>query len=300
VSDAIEQALPEEPSGESVFAQIRQFTEAGNEYWSARDLAELLGYSDYRNFVRAVEKAQLAATKAGYDPADHFVDATEMVTLGSGAQRRIDDLHLTRYACYLIIQNADPAKEAVALGQTYFAARTHQAELADDGEPVPLSEAQRRLLLRRQVSQHHNDLSSAAKAAGVIEPRDFGIFVNHGYRGLYGGLAEHDIHVRKGLKPNQAILDHMNAEELAANLFRITQTEAKLRREGVTDKEEANRIARRQGERVRAFIAEDGGILPEDQPVPDESIKDLEKRELRQQRLRESGQLSMFDAPDEE
>ena len=199
------------------FERIRRVNPAGNEFWSSRDFARVLGYTDYRNFEAVIEKARTACFNSGQRVEDHFVDITDMVDIGSGAQRSIKTVMMSRYACYLVVQNADPAKEIVAVGQTYFAVQTRRQELTDQEV-----EDQRRLFLRAEIKTHNVQLADAAKDAGVVEPKDYAIFQNHGYAGLYGGLFAQDIHVRKGLKKGQQILDHMGSTELAANLFRAT------------------------------------------------------------------------------
>ncbi len=198
-----------------------------------------------------------------------------MVGIGSGAQRPIEDWTLSRYACYLVIQNADPSKPLVALGQSYFAVQTRRQELADD---ETLKEDKTRLLLRGEMKKHNKKLAGAAKQAGVIQPVDYAIFMDHGYRGLYGGQGMRDIRERMRLKPKEHILDHMGSTELAANLFRATQTEEKLRRENVRNKGHANRIHNEVGRKVRKTIHELGGTMPENLPVA-ESIKKVESRE---------------------
>jgi len=254
----------------SPFERIKRTNEAGAEFWSSREFASVLGYGDYRNFEAVIGKAKLACFNSGHRVEDHFVDVTEMVPLGSGAERPVKTVLLSRYACYLAIQNADPKKEIVAHGQTYFAIQTRRQELADES-----IEEQRRILLREEIRRHNAQLAGAAKDAGVVKPVDYAIFQNHGYMGLYGGLKQEDIHRRKGLKKSQKILDHMGSTELAANLFRATQTEEKLRREKVKGKDAANRTHQKVGAKVRQTIRELGGTMPEDLPAA-ESIKKIE------------------------
>jgi len=214
-----------------VFEQIKQTDENGTEFWSARDLSKVLEYAEYRNFLPVMERAKEACQNSGQQTTDHFVGIHEMVDIGSGASRAIENIHLSRYACYLIVQNADPAKEVVALGQTYFAVQTRLQEIQQMDEYNQLdSDEQKRVFLRKQLRQHNTQLADAAKNAGVIDLIDYAIFQNFGYQGLYGGLSAKDIHARKGLKKSQHILDHIGSTELAANLFRATQTEDKLRR----------------------------------------------------------------------
>jgi len=252
----------------SPFEKIRRTTPAGNEFWSSRDFAKILGYTDYRNFEAVIEKARTACFNSAQRLEDHFVEITEMVEIGSGAQRPLKTVMMSRYACYLVIQNADPSKEIVANGQTYFAVQTRRQEMTD----LRL-EDERRLMLRSEMKKHNTPLAEAAKQAGVIEPLDYAIFQNHGYAGLYGGLVMKDIHARKGLKKNQQILDHMGSTELAANLFRATQTEEKLRREKIKGKDKANRTHREVGAKVRQTIKELGGTMPEDLPTADSVLK---------------------------
>ncbi len=256
----------------SVFVSIRRVDPRGVECWSGREFAETLGYSDLRNFQAVLDKAKLACLNSGQAVEDHFVDITEMIQVGKGALRSVKTTLLSRYACYLAIQNADPGKPRVALGQTYFALQTRRQELNDEA-----IEEHRRLRLREEMRTHNVQLADAARSAGVIEPRDYAIFQNHGYQGLYGGLTAQDIHRRKGLKPSEQILDHMGSAELAANLFRATQAEEKLRRDGIVGKANANRTHREVGAKVRQTIQELGGTMPEDLPTA-ESIKKLEAR----------------------
>lgn len=257
----------------SPFERIKRINDAGNEYWSSRDFAQILGYSDYRNFEQVVNKARTACFNSGQRIDDHFVDVTDMIEIGKGAKREVNSVFLSRYACYLIVQNADPGKEIVALGQTYFAVQTRKQELAEQQ-----IEDERRLLLREEMRLHNVKLADAAKDAGVVEPKDYAIFQNHGYMGLYGGLTAKDIHHKKNLKKSQQILDHMGSTELAANLFRATQAEEKLRREKITGKAKANQAHHEVGAKVRQTIKELGGTMPEDLPTSD-SIKKLESRQ---------------------
>ncbi len=263
----------------SPFEKIRRTNDAGSEYWTSRDFARVLGYTDYRNFEQVLGKARLACFNSGQRLEDHFVDITEMVEIGSGALRPVKSVLLSRYACYLVVQNADPSKEIVALGQTYFAVQTRRQEMTDKA-----TEEERRLLLREEMKMHNVRLAGVAKAAGVVAPQDYAIFQDHGYRGLYGGLGAKDIQRRKGLKKHQQILDHMGSTELAANLFRATQAEEKLKRDHVRGAHQANRAHFEVGAKVRKTIQELGGTVPEELP-PAESIKKLESRQKREGKL---------------
>ncbi len=241
----------------SPFEAIREEAEDGSEEW--------------RNFTTAIEKAKEACQNSGQAISDHFVEANKLIEAGKRARRKIEDYHLSRYACYLLIQNADPSKPIVALGQTYFAVQTRRQELADELAILP--EDQLRLLRRSQMNIYNNQLTQAAQYAGVIEPIDFAIFTDHGYKGLYGGLGAKDIHTRKGLKKNQQILDHMGSDEFAANIFRASQTKQKLEREQIQGKEKANQTHYEVGKVVRDTIRRLGGTMPEDLPTPKESIQ---------------------------
>jgi DNA-damage-inducible protein D len=259
---------------------------------TARELMEVLGYAKWQRFREATQRTVTACIDSGQGPADHLPDAGKIVTIGSGARRTVEDFHLSHYACYLIIQNADPDKEIVALGQTYFAVQTRRQEVSDTEAIAALTENQRRLLLRERLADHNTELAAAAQVAGVITSRDFAIFQDHGYMGLYGGLKSREIHERKGLKGGQQILDHMGSTELAANLFRATQAADKIRRDGVMGKEAANQTHYDVGQVVRRTIAELGGIMPEDLPTPVQSIQELEIEQPR--RLRQTDQLPLF------
>lgn len=263
----------------SIFEQIRRIDENGNEFWSARDMAKVLEYSEYRHFIPVIEKAKEACRNSGQNFMDHFEDYLDMIEIGKGGKRPVDSVKLSRYACYLIIQNADPSKEIVANGQTYFAVQTRIAEIKQMDEYNYLStEDEKRLFLRNKLAKHNAQLASAAKDAGVLDSKDYAIFQNYGYKGLYGGLDAKAIHTHKGLKKSQKILDHMGSTELAANLFRATQTEDKLRREQIQGKQKANQTHYQVGAKVRQTIKELGGTMPEDLPTV-ESIKSIEKKE---------------------
>ncbi len=273
----------------SIFEQIRKVDEQGNEYWSSRDLARALEYADYRNFLNVVEKAKEACKNSSHAISAHFVDLNDMVEMGLGTMREIESIKLSRYACYLIVQNADPNKKVVANGQTYFAIQTRIAELQQMEQYQRLStEEEKRLFLRNELARHNVQLADAARGAGVIEPRDYAVFQNHGYMGLYGGLTAGEIHKQKELKKSQKILDHMGSTELAANLFRATQTEEKLRREEVKGKTKANTTHYQVGAKVRKTIEELGGTMPEHLPVA-ASIHGLETKQRRQLDIEESG-----------
>jgi DNA-damage-inducible protein D len=268
----------------SPFEKIKRISEEGYEYWSARDLYKLLEYSEYRHFLPVIDKVKEALKNINEEIENHIEDMLDMVQIGSGADRELDSLKLSRLACYIAVQNADPTKPNVAMGQAYFAIKTRQKELLEEEEKrlIQSEEDSKRLLLREQMREHNKQLADAAKGAGVNEPIDYAIFQNFGYKGLYGGLDKQAIHKRKGLKKSQDILDHMGSTELAANLFRATQTEEKLRRENIKGKQNANKTHYEVGQKVRQTIKELGGTMPEDLPTAD-SIKKLEcqkKKEL--------------------
>lgn len=260
------------------FEGIRQTDDQGNEHWSARQLSKVLEYSEYRHFLPVIAKARDACQNSGYAPSDHFEDILDMVDIGSGARREVADVRLSRYACYLIVQNGDPSKPVIANGQTYFALQTRRQELQDSAQFGQLSEADKRLAIRNELAQHNKYLAAAARDAGVETPLDYAIFQDHGYKGLYGGLGAKDIHARKGLKKSQKILDHMGSTELAANLFRATQAEEKLKRDKVRSKQQANQTHLDVGRKVRQTIKELGGTMPEALPTPEQSIKQLENK----------------------
>ena len=262
-----------EKYSETTFEGIKHINEFEEEYWLARELQHVLEYTEWRNFSNVIDKAKVACRNSGNAEADHFVVVNKIVPTGV-SEKPIEDIMLSRYACYLIVQNADPSKEVVALGQTYFAVKTRQQELIENYDQ--LSENQKRLAIRNEIIEHNKSLAEAAQMAGVVEPKDYAIFQNKGYQGLYGGLGMREIHARKGLKKSQKILDHMGSTELAANLFRATQTDEKLRRDNIQGKEEANTIHYEVGRKVRQTIKELGSTMPEDLPTPEKSIQQIE------------------------
>ena len=263
-----------------LFDDIKHIDEYGNEYWLARELQEILQYTQWRNFQKVISTAQIACKISQQCVADHFAEVSKMITLAKGAQRKVIDYRLTRYACYLIVMNGDPRKEVIALGQTYFAVKTRQQELAELYDR--LSEDEKRLFIRGDIKQKNMLLAEAAHKAGIITNQEYATFQDAGYRGLYGRMTARDIAEHKGLTNGEEILDYMGGEELAANLFRITQTEAKMRREGTSTPTEANAAHYQVGKAVRETIAGLGGTMPEELPTPDKSIKELEAEQRKQ------------------
>lgn len=262
---------------DNLFEEIKYINDYDQEFWYARELAEALAYTKWGNFKKVIDKAKKACENSDMNVLDHFADVGKMVELGSGAEREIEDIMLSRYACYLVVQNADSRKKVVALGQTYFAIQTRKQELQEKFEQ--LSEDRKCLAIRNELKTHNKKLVDAAKNAGVQTDVEYAVFQNYGYMGLYGGLKAKDIHVKKGLKKSQKILDHMGSTELAANLFRATQTEEKLRRDNTKGKKEANATHFEVGQKVRNTIKELGGTMPEDLRTAEKSIKTIEKEE---------------------
>lgn len=246
----------------SPFESIKLTTQYDAEYWLARELMPLLGYDTWQNFEKAIEKAKESCKNAGNDIEKEFLVVSLKTSDQGGRPGR--DYILSRYACYLIAQNGDPRKLEIAQAQTYFAVQTRRQEAQE-----LLLEDKRRVMLRDEMKEHNIQLAAAAKDAGVLEPLDYAIFQNYGYQGLYNGMGQKEIHKKKGLKKSQKILDHMGSEELAANLFRATQAEAKLKRENIQKKSRANAAHFEVGKKVRKTIEELGGTMPEDLPSAD-------------------------------
>lgn len=272
------------------FEEIKKIREDGTEYWSARDLSEVLQYKKWENFAKVIDRAKLACQNSGRNIEDDFPEVRKIVEAGA-LQKKVVDYELSRYACYLIVQNGDPRKEVIALGQTYFAIQTRRQEVADYFNQ--LDEDNKRLVIRGDIKQWNQMLLEVAHNAGVITNQEYAEFQNSGYMGLYGGLTVEDIHRKKNLKDNEKILDFMGSEELAANLFRITQTEAKLKREKVKNREKANQTHYTVGKTVRKAIEDIGGTMPEDLPTPEKSIKQVEKEQLK--RLKDKKTKLMLD-----
>ena len=265
------------------FDSIKHVNEEGQEFWYARELQKVLEYAEWRNFNGVIDKAKIACEQSGNLVANHFVDVNKTIEMPKTATKTVQDIMLSRYACYLVVMNGDPRKEIIALGQTYFAVKTRQQEVIENYDSF--SEAQKRLAIRNEIVNHNKALADAAKKAGVGAPIEYAVFQNCGYRGLYGGMDMKAIHEHKGLKKSQKILDHMGSTELAANLFRATQTEEKLRRDNIQGKEQANQTHFDVGAKVRKTIEELGGTMPEDLPTPEKSIKQIE-REVEKKNLK--------------
>ena len=259
------------------FEQIKKIREDGTEYWNARELSEVLQYVQWRNFAKVIDRAKLACKNSGRNIDDDFAEVSKIVEAGA-TQKKVTDYELSRYACYLIVQNGDPRKEVIALGQTYFAIQTRRQEVADYFNE--LDEDNKRLVIRGDIKQWNQMLLEAAHNAGVITNEEYAEFQNAGYTGLYGGLTVEDIHKRKNLKDNEKILDFMGSTELIANLFRISQTEEKLKKDNVHSCSKATATHYEVGSKVRKAIEDIGGTMPEDLPRPEKSIKQIEKEQL--------------------
>ena len=258
---------------ETIFESIKHVDEDGNEYWYARELQKVLEYKRWDKFYNVIESAQVACSISNNNVLDHFSQVGKMIYLGKGGQRKISDYKLSRYACYLIAQNGDSRKKVIALAQTYFAIQTRKQELLEE-EYNSLTEDEKRFYQRDLTKKGNYNLNKTAKKAGV---KDLARFHNAGYKGLYNGETANDIAKRKGLRYREDILDNMGGEELAANLFRITQTDAKLKRDNVDNEYTANSVHFEVGKKVRNTIKELGGTMPENLPTPDKSLKELEK-----------------------
>ena len=259
------------------FEDIKHVREDGTEYWSARELAPALEYTQWRNFSKVIGRAMIACENSGHSVPDDFAEVSKIVDAGA-TSKPIKDYELSRYACYLIVQNGDPRKEVIALGQTYFAIQTYRQEVADHFNQ--LDEDRRRLVVRGDIKQWNQLLAETAHDAGVITNEEFAVFQNAGYMGLYGGLDVEDIHSRKKLEVGQKILDYMGSTELIANLFRISQTEEKLRKDRVEGAETATNIHYNVGKEVRTAIKKIGGTMPEDLPTPKKSIQEIEQEQM--------------------
>ena len=260
------------------FENTKRISVDGTEFWYARELADVLEYVQWRNFSKVLARAMLACKNSGYKVSDHFAEVSKIVEAGV-TSKPVIEYKLSRYACYLIVQNGDPRKEIIALGQTYFAIQTRRQEVADYFNQ--LDEDNKRLVIRGDIKQWNQMLAEAAHNAGVITDEEYATFQNAGYMGLYGGMKVEDIHKKKGLKKNEKILDFMSSTELIANLFRISQTEEKLKKDKTATADEANEIHFLVAKEVRGTIERVGGTMPEDIPVPEKSITEVEKEQLK-------------------
>lgn len=274
------------------FENIKHLHDDGGEYWFARELALVLDYTEWRNFTKVIDKAMLACQNSGHELSHNFVDINKIVKTGV-ASKFAKDYELSRYACYLIVQNGDPRKEVIALGQTYFAIQTYRQEIADRFNQ--LDEDSKRLVIRGDIKQWNQLLAETARNAGVITNEEFAIFQNAGYIGLYGGLTVEEIHKRKGLAVRDKILDFMGSTELIANLFRISQTEEKLKRDAIDNATDANVVHHAVGREVRATIERVGGTMPEDLPTPDKNIAQIEKEHIAKLKQRAQKKPLMLD-----
>ena len=260
-------------STSKTFEDIKHIDEYVNEYWFARDLQKVLEYKDWKNFNKVIDKAIISANNSIHDNEDWVVDLNNPIKTGKGKQEFIKDYKLSRYICYLIVQNADPSKEVVALGQTYFAVQTRKQKI-NEQEYDSLSDDEKRFYQRKLTRQGNYTLQKAASSAGV---KNMAEFHNAGYKGLYNGETADDIFKRKKLRYREDILDNMNEDELVANLFRINQTKQKLLRDNVQGENNAKNVHYEVGKKVRKAIADIGGMMPEDMPTPKKSLKELER-----------------------
>ena len=274
------------------FEDIKRVRPDGLEYWAARELAPVLDYAKWENFYKVIKRAMIACENSGRSTLECFPEVRKTSPMPNGGVKDILDYELSRYACYLIVQNGDPRKEVIALGQTYFAIQTYRQEVAERFNQ--LDEDSRRLVVRGDIKQWNQLLAETARNAGVITAEEFAIFQNAGYMGLYGGMTVDDIHRRKGLAIGQKILDYMGSTELIANLFRISQTEEKLRKDQVSTSDAATAVHYAVGNEVREAIRKIDGTMPEDLPTPEKSIAQLEREQM--ERLKQKaidGQLML-------
>ena len=275
------------------FENIKHRDDSGIEFWLARELALVLGYIEWRNFSKVIDRAMLACKNSGFEVADQFVEVNKLIEHGKGGKRKITDYKLSRYACYLIVQNGDPRKEIIALGQTYFAIQTRRQEVQDYFNQ--LDEDNKRLVIRGSIKQWNQMLVESAHRAGIIDEKEYAVFQNAGYRGLYGGETVEDIHTRKKLKSKERILDFMNSSELAANLFRITLADEKMKKENIITPIEAVTAHNIVGQEVRGAIVRAGGVLPENQPTPGKSVEQIAKEQIRELREKAKKKKLMLD-----
>lgn len=255
------------------FEDIKHIDENGIEFWYARELMPILQYSNWQNFEKIIDKAKISCQNSDISAFEHFIDVNKTIKMPKGAQKTIIDYELTRYACYLIAQNGDSRKKVIALAQTYFAVQTRKQEISEK-EYTELTEDEKRFYQRNLTRKGNYSLNQTAKNAGV---KNFDRFHNLGYKGLYNGETADDIAKRKGLRYREDILDNMGSEELAANLFRITQTESRLKKDNICSEKEANKTHYNIGKNIREVIAKNGGTMPEELPTPKKSLKQLEK-----------------------
>ena len=257
----------------TIFENIKNIDENGNEFWYARELSKTLEYRDWRNFQKVIDKAITAAKNSIAVEENWVVEVNKPIKTGKGKEEFIKDYKLSRYICYLIVQNADPSKEVVALGQTYFAFQTRKQEITEQEYDL-LSDDDKRFYQRKLTRRGNYTLQKVAAAAGV---KNMAEFHNAGYKGLYNGETADDIFKRKKLRYREDILDNMNEDELVANLFRINQTKQKLLRDKVQGENKAEDVHYEVGKKVRKAIADIGGMMPEEMPTPEKSLKELER-----------------------
>lgn len=262
---------------EKIFEEIKHIDESGVEFWYARELMEIMEYTQWRNFLKVIDKAMEACKNSNINVREHFADVSKMIQIANNAERVVDDYKLTRYACYLIAQNGDSRKKTIALAQTYFAVQTRKQEITRQ-EYEQLSEDEKRLYTRQNVKDKNKFLFDTAKLAGV---KNYGKFNNYGYRGLYNGETAKDIAKRKGISEKEDILDYMSSTELATNLFRITQTDEVLKNKNINNEDDACKTHHNVGQAVRQTIKKIGGTMPENMSTPHKSAKEIEKEKMK-------------------